>query len=1598
MPDPSDNLLGTSVELKVDQSAVDVLSRRAAEADAMQAAGNLQAASNAPGAAGSRGIAYTPDNAPVDYQYSVVPAQSLITSHGLDLSVNPNFDQSLQGRDRSRAASMGQISDIAANLNPERLAASPLASEGAPIVGPDFMVESGNGRTLGIQSAYAQGLPSAQNYQQFLTQNAPQFGLDPAAVAQIENPVLVRIRQTEMDAAQRQAFAQAANVSGVSQMSEVERAQRDAQALMQSNALSVFAPDPMGNVKGPASRDFVEAFSSLVPPSERGAFMQADGEVSAPGLRQINAALLGAAYPNNDALGRMLESTDDNTRGIGTAMLGAAPSFAYMRQRVQRGELHDLDLSGDVVSASNLLAFTRKEGVPLKEYMATQGLFGEEYSPQTVDLARFFDKNKARPKRIGELLQSYAQNVERLGNPQQGSFFDEAAPSIHEVLTATRQNLEANYGETSGGGLFDVPEAAPAPNIPALSAPADDQSRFDEQALVPEQTASSETAPQSGEEVAGTVSAARPAQRRRVDALARPAARSSPAFPELASVADVSDAPEIAAFAGGATPPDPPLPPAPPSGPAGEPEDESLPGLPAPRRMGFRRPASPQTEEALQAEASRQAFAHLTGNQGRRDLATARFAQDYEAETAQRLETLRGANSTSPAQAMIDGPAGDDDLGLARLYDAENAPATTGRAFSSSYSSYRPGLTASENLTASEPAGPGTDLVPTGGPLSAGPQNWRGSAGLGEEGGELVPASNALGEGSRGWEWGQRSGRRPRPGSRPVSGWTYNKGQKWANHEDGPTWAEDEPPLDAEYAENDDIEGEFGGNYAPGLRGQFQEQFQKGLGRARANFSDPRSRHSIAFGVGFSAMAIGQGVSSMARLDAGQHVTPEQRESAEVSAFAPGLGGLVGTVAGTAIGGPAGGMVGQFAGQAVGQIGASVFGAEMERSQSIRETGETFGTSTAASTEEIKRFTEALQASGAAVREVQTAFTTLAQAGPGIGANTASGAEFMSGALGERFNPMLSSVASGLSRDPILNTLTPQLTASGGKLAPGDFAGLSVAFAAQGNWEGSQQALVGMEGSLTNPDYARDKGIMDAYNKEGFWERTKNYWAHADITDKQDAAQARLDDSDPYHPGEQPLSPSAQAARKKATQERDEVFGLYTGAASAEAQAKTGFGLAGARMALAQAQGAGDDQLDALAGNIYSAAAANAPKLRADAAGLDKYLDAHKDLSPAARLSIENSRDSEESQAFQEDVGAAQARRGRVLGRLDTEKASYSAGNLRDTLNGVSASGQQAGDDRYAVGLIHTARTAPSLSPADRDKLESEGREDRYQTDLGVFQERMRGAGIVESGAKASILEAETSGTPGGLYAARGAEWNAERRAVGVIDARLSQTLPTQERQALDAQRIPLAAQIGVEPERARQEFYSGTEATFGDDAAGNRAGLARRVSIQGSSAFTGALADDRNAVALFGADEASATPGSRAWSSARKSRRLAEENEIEDAGQAQVFRLSSAERTQESHMEHQFERSKLAPFLDGPESNPLTAGNALIGEYQRDLSRASAAFRNSTDPLAREQNAGKWRITRTKSPASSMTGSRPRLAHCRNGSSAAPAAGPAAV
>jgi len=300
-----------------------------------------------PGAAvGDPGVTYTASNKPVQFRYAVVPAEALITSNDQYGNANAAYPMELQPRDRTRAASQTQINSISRNLNPALLAESPTAQNGAPIIRSDGVVIGGNGRVSAINQAYSKG--RGTEYQQYITQRAAQLGIDPATLPQ--NPVLVRVA-TGVD--NYTDLASALNASTTANYSATEAAQADAAKI--GNIVEYLSVSDDGSIRNADNSDFIQKFvTNVVPETERGDVIQANGQLSQAGERRIQNALFAYAYGDTDLVERLTEKTDSNIKNITGSMLKVAGRVANLQSAIDSGEVQDLGVRSAITNAVNL--------------------------------------------------------------------------------------------------------------------------------------------------------------------------------------------------------------------------------------------------------------------------------------------------------------------------------------------------------------------------------------------------------------------------------------------------------------------------------------------------------------------------------------------------------------------------------------------------------------------------------------------------------------------------------------------------------------------------------------------------------------------------------------------------------------------------------------------------------------------------------------------------------------------------------------------------------------------------------------------------------------------------------------------------------------------------------------------------------------------------------------------------------------------------------------------------------------------------------------------------------------------------------------------
>lgn len=360
-------------------------------------------------------------------RYEVWPLGKLQASHDLAGRDNPDYPAELQQRQRGWSGSSKWVQATAAHLNPGLLGESVEPTTGAPMVGKDFSVESGNGRVLAIEQAYNTAKGNA--YQTWLVRNADRFGLDASIIADMGKPVLVRRRTTDLDPATRVEVARDANVAATERLSSTEQALTDAEKITAA-ALSLLQPLKSG-FSISANNPFVQFFmGAVVPESERAAMMTPDGsELNSDGLRRLHGAVLARVYgtgPRGMAdsdvttarLNAMISMTETGGRSesianIVNALVRAAGRISMVRARIESGRLAlSHDMGRIVAEAVEVLRHgptvaDKRHGTLLsgtRTFLDTPSLFGDTWSDAAKMVALYMAENNRSARAISSML------------------------------------------------------------------------------------------------------------------------------------------------------------------------------------------------------------------------------------------------------------------------------------------------------------------------------------------------------------------------------------------------------------------------------------------------------------------------------------------------------------------------------------------------------------------------------------------------------------------------------------------------------------------------------------------------------------------------------------------------------------------------------------------------------------------------------------------------------------------------------------------------------------------------------------------------------------------------------------------------------------------------------------------------------------------------------------------------------------------------------------------------------------------------------------------------------------------------------------------
>lgn len=274
---------------------------------------------------GRGGTSYTPQhNFPVQWEWEIVDGAELIVSNDPSTyEPRKNYPAKLQNRNRDSEGLRAQVESIEKGMIPERLETDAGTDGGAPIISPDYVVESGNGRTMAILRAYRNDAEhgSGSRYRKWLREWAGKNGVDPAKIDDMQMPMLVRRRTSKMDDTQLLAYVKASNIDDKARLTLTEQAQDDA-----SKITKEMLADFEITAEGEYGNTFLGKFMEGLGVGQAAGYKLSDGGYSRAFRERVRAALFQRAYGDEALLREFAEADAEGIKRILTGMDKAAPA------------------------------------------------------------------------------------------------------------------------------------------------------------------------------------------------------------------------------------------------------------------------------------------------------------------------------------------------------------------------------------------------------------------------------------------------------------------------------------------------------------------------------------------------------------------------------------------------------------------------------------------------------------------------------------------------------------------------------------------------------------------------------------------------------------------------------------------------------------------------------------------------------------------------------------------------------------------------------------------------------------------------------------------------------------------------------------------------------------------------------------------------------------------------------------------------------------------------------------------------------------------------------------------------------------------------
>jgi hypothetical protein len=293
---------------------------------------------------------------------------------------------------------------------------NPDLGNGPPAISPEGDVIGGNERTMTLQRVYRYNPDGATQYKDALASKAAQFGIDPAKIQGMKQPVLVRVLDDD-DTTNAQRLVSEFNKTGTKALTPSERAISDAKLVspetleeINSRVAKLGPGATLAGAMADSGPEMIDKLISdgIISPQEKGALVGKAGLTDA-GKQRISNLVVGRFFDDPSQLDQTPASVRTKLERLAAPLASASTVPGW-------------DITPQVKEAVNALQEARAHGIEnVNDLVRQKGLMGNsDYSPEAISIASHILKDN--PLRLVKAARSYAEDAQNAGGKQAGVF------------------------------------------------------------------------------------------------------------------------------------------------------------------------------------------------------------------------------------------------------------------------------------------------------------------------------------------------------------------------------------------------------------------------------------------------------------------------------------------------------------------------------------------------------------------------------------------------------------------------------------------------------------------------------------------------------------------------------------------------------------------------------------------------------------------------------------------------------------------------------------------------------------------------------------------------------------------------------------------------------------------------------------------------------------------------------------------------------------------------------------------------------------------------------------------------------------------------